>query len=575
MTTIQIKRFAETGLTPADKGVDGQLAYGELAINTTDNRVWVGNAAQQVIEVTNQVIFASWDPNDEVTNPKPPIVCEGQLWFNTNIIDPGGNKLYVAVYVGGTGLTWIGADGDGAPTSNVTQLNDLTDVVLVSEVANQVLVYNAGGYYENKTLSVESLPDVDADQSNGTKSTHGQVLMYDDWKDKWTPQNAPYDGAVLTPHTHYLSPSGYGNNPIGFPTRNQSDPEIHQYNDTAICIGTISWWNSDFTNSLSEFHLTDGSIANGWTEKNVIFDPPSATTANDGINQYFKVVKKFIGSNGSYSDSAGVEAIRNWSTDRYGFQVRGNASIELVKMEWIQPPVGTSDPVEITMVDDANILIVEKQSALGVKGGMNLSGDGFTPFFVDNNDEYRMNAGFLAKGPYPRDTEATITVTPYATEGFSVWKWSNPNDLNEELHVSQWRVTQGIDESEIDGNPAFDFLDGAVDQDVLVYNGSTSKWGPVNKPPLGNNALEEVGDVDVTGVADGDVLAWDSANTDWKPYSLPVIPDRYIEKQYDYIGPVEANAGVLRYYLPVDISEIRITPYLVAPSTDGRVGAYL
>ncbi|MEK9747661.1 MAG: hypothetical protein VW443_02435 [Pseudomonadales bacterium] len=570
MATIQIKRFQETGLTPADKGVDGQLAYGELAINTTDNRVWVGNSIEQVIEVTNQVIFARWDPDNEVENPQPPIVCEGQLWFNTNEIDAGGNRLYVSINRGG--LQWIGADGEGAPSANVSELNDLIDVVLASEVAGDILVYNAGGYYENKLLSVESLPNVDADQANGTKSTHGQVLMYDDHKDKWTPQNAPYDGAVLTPHTHYAGSTGFGGNPISFRTRWTSDPELHQYGDTYFSIGQIGWFDSDTANSLEQYRLSDTSVTNGWTEKNVIYDPPDA---RDGYNRYFKVVKKFSGSKGNYTDNAAVQAIRNWSTEIYGFQVRGNASLELVKMEWIQPPVGTSDPVEITMENDANILIVFKSTALGLKGGMNLSGDNFVPYYIDNDNEQPTNGGFLTKNPYPRDTGATITVTPWAQDGFSLWTWNNLQDLNQELHVSQWRVTQGIDETEIEGNPAFDFLDGAVDQDVLVYNGGTSKWGPVNKPPLGNNALEEIGDVDVTSVADGNVLAWDSANTNWKPYSIPVIPDHYIEKQYNFTGPIEANSGVARYYLPATISEIRITPYLVAPSTDGRVGAYL
>ena len=229
---------------------------------------------------------------------------------------------------------------------------------------------------------------------------------------------------------------------------------------------------------------------------------------------------------------------------------------------------GTTDPVNVTMVNDANILIVRRYTAIGRDAGLALTGDNFVAHDVSNwgDDEYA-NAGFLTKNPYPRDTGGVVTVTPVASPAWTGGEY--------ELLAAQFRVTQGIDESEIAGNPAFDFLTGASDQNVLVYNGGTDKWGPVNKPPLGNNALEEIGDVNVTGVADGDVLAWDSANTDWKPYSIPVIPDRYIEKQYNFSGPIEVNNGVLRYYLPANISEIRVTPYLVVPSTNGRVGAYL
>ena len=118
MATIQIKRFDEAGLTPADKGTAGNLAYGELAINTTDKRLWVGHSDSTIKEITQQIIFAYWDPDDEVTHPQPTPLYEGQLWYNENVTTgEGAGKLFIAVRQ--IGLVWISVDGANAGATNI------------------------------------------------------------------------------------------------------------------------------------------------------------------------------------------------------------------------------------------------------------------------------------------------------------------------------------------------------------------------------------------------------------------------------------------------------------------------
>ena len=563
MATIQIKRFEGVDVDLNDKAEI--LEYGELAVNVDDNRLWVGSNGNGNVEITQQIVFQEYRSEDPTNYPQPPIYRDGQLWWDTNT--GTGQKLYISHKGTGGGdvAEWRDVSGGGGFLV-VRYLNDLIDVQTDEppQVGN-VLAWN-GSVWDSASVSVENLPNVDADWTEGMGPRHGDQLTYDDWTDKWVPSTQSYDGSLLVPHTHY-SFNGYStNNPQAFPSRPPSGvTEVGRYGDTVFVI--VKMYTSG-AESIDDLVLTQGSIDDGW--EHVMTTPYPDVTWYGGLNFYDVVYKKFLGTNESYSETVGLSFTRTFKVKSYGFQVRGNANIQFVKAETVAGNLDTQDPIPYTLVNDANILTVETTVSFGSgsdDSGLNIIGDDFTAYETNDPWNHNYNSGFVTKKPYTPERDTTVSIEMFQSNA----NWRGTEDIV----CHQYRVTSGINESDLAGNPAFDFLKGASDQDVLVYNGGTDTWGPVNKPPLGNNALEEIGDVDVTGVADGDVLAWDSANTDWKPYSIPAMTAQYIEKQYNFSGPIEVNNGVLRYYLPADISEIRVTPYLVAPSTNGRVGAYL
>ncbi len=564
MATIQIKRFEGVDVDLDDKAET--LAYGELAINVDDNRLWVGTNGNGNLEITQQIIFQEYVPADAINFPQPTIYRDGQLWWDTNVVT--GQKLYISHKGtgGGDNDAWLAVDGSGA-FSLVSYLDDLLDVYVPTPQENEVLQYN-GANWVSGSINVENLPNVDADVADGMAPRHGDQLTYDDWTDKWAPSTQSYDGSLLVPHTHW-SFNGYSStNPQAFPSRFPSGvPEVGRYGDTVFVI--VKMYTSG-AESIDDLVLTQASIDDGW--KHVMTTPYPSISWYVGLNYYDVVYKKFLGAGESYSETVGLSFSRTFKVKSYGFQVRGNANIEFVKAETVAGTLDTQDPISYTLVNDANILTVETTVSFGSgndDSGLNIIGDSFTAYETNDDNNHNYNSGFVTKKPYTLERDTTVSVEMFQSNA----NWRGVDDIV----CHQYRVTSGIDESKLDvisGNPDFDFLDTASNQDVLVYNGATSKWESVNKPPLGNNALEEIGDVDVTGVADGDALLWDNANTKWVP-GVPPLPPLYIEKQYNFAGPIEANNGVLRYYLPATISEIRITPYLIAPSTDGRVGAYL
>lgn len=565
MATIQIKRFEGVDVDLEDKSEI--LAYGELAVNVDDNRLWVGSNGNGNLEITQQIIFQEYRPEDVANYPQPPIYRDGQLWWDTNT--GTGQKLYISHKgtAGGDQPEWRDVSGGGGFTV-ARYLNDLWDVQTQNTAVGDVLAWN-GSVWDSTSVTVENLPNVDADWTEGMGPRHGDQLTYDDWTNKWVPSTQSYDGGLLVPHTHY-SFTGYSTRtPQFFPSRPPSGAtEVGRYGDTVFVI--VKMYTSG-AESIDNLVLTQASIDDGW--KHVMTTPYPYVSWYGGLSFYDVVYKKFLGTGESYSETVELNFTRTFSVKSYGFQVRGNANIEFVKTETVAGNLDTQDPIPYTLANDANILTAETTVSFGVgsdDSGLNIIGDDFTAYETNDTGNHNYNSGFVTKKPYTLERDTTVSIEMFQSGA----NWRGVDDIV----CHQYRVTSGIDESKLDvisDNPDFDFLDGASDQNVLVYNGGTSKWEAVNKPPLSNNALEEIGDVDVTGVADGDVLAWDSANTDWKPYSIPVLPDRFIEKQYNFSGPIEANSGILRYYLPADISEIRITPYLIAPSTDGRVGAYL
>jgi len=144
--TIQIKRFNEAGETPDDRGT--VLAYGELAVNTADNTLWVGNNIG-----VNQLLSAHTRIGpDEPVMPADKLI--GTFWFDTTLpesikvwngtdfvtfvggdpVEPGGQ---VDSVVAGTNVTVdntdpanpiVSATGGGGGSSDVEVLNDLDDV---------------------------------------------------------------------------------------------------------------------------------------------------------------------------------------------------------------------------------------------------------------------------------------------------------------------------------------------------------------------------------------------------------------------------------------------------------------
>ncbi len=101
--TIQLKRFATAGETPDDRGV--VLQYGELAVNTADQKLWVGSelAANVLINsIYNQI-------------EQPPQI-EGALWY-----DIGEEKLKMWDEAH---TTWIDVGGG----TEMVQLSDVTQL---------------------------------------------------------------------------------------------------------------------------------------------------------------------------------------------------------------------------------------------------------------------------------------------------------------------------------------------------------------------------------------------------------------------------------------------------------------
>jgi hypothetical protein len=90
-------------------------------------------------------------------------------------------------------------------------------------------------------------------------------------------------------------------------------------------------------------------------------------------------------------------------------------------------------------------------------------------------------------------------------------------------------------------------LTGLADGDVLTYDSGSGLWVPA--PGGGSLALDDLTDVAAASPNDGDVLAYDSGTGDWVPVAPGSAP---VEAESDYMQGVEwfADGGVVNNGVP-------------------------
>lgn len=64
---------------------------------------------------------------------------------------------------------------------------------------------------------------------------------------------------------------------------------------------------------------------------------------------------------------------------------------------------------------------------------------------------------------------------------------------------------------------------GVADGDVLTYVSATQTWVP--EAPAATSTLGGLSDVDTTGIVDGDILQWDATGSEWVPVDPPAAGD--------------------------------------------------
>jgi len=107
---------------------------------------------------------------------------------------------------------------------------------------------------------------------------------------------------------------------------------------------------------------------------------------------------------------------------------------------------------------------------------------------------------------------------------------------------------------------------------LKIGDGTTAWTSLPYYTSIGGANLDNLIDVDTSGVSVGDVLKWNGAT--WAPAADDdtIYSDvDYVEKQYRYDGALALNTGTARLYMPADIAQYAVNGHVGTASTSGDV----